>query len=209
MSDAATIAHILLKIKAVTFNLETPYLYTSGLQSPIYCDNRLILSFPEYRRVLIDAFVALVKKTQLTPAVIAGVATAGIPHAAWLADRLNIPMVYVKAQAKLHGQKKQIEGQITKNEETLIVEDLISTGGSAIHAASVLRSEQVIVNHCIAIFTYDLPSALINFEKAHLTLHALCHLHTLLEVAEKRNYLNAKEKNMVLTWQKDPSNWRK
>lgn len=206
MSSAA-IAKLLLEIKAVTLNVKTPYRYTSGILSPIYCDNRLIISYPEKRQQIINAFLDLIKKNQLNFDVVAGTATAGIPHAAWIADRLQKPMVYVRNQAKGHGKQNQIEGKIEAGQSALVIEDLISTGGSSVAAGLALREVGAKVTDCLAIFTYDLAPARQRFIEANIKLHTLTNLTTLLTVAEKESYISEAEKTQALRWGKDPANW--
>src|SRR3990167_1821016 len=127
LKHAQEIAKLLLKIKAVTLNLSNPYHYTSGILSPIYCDNRLIISYPEKRTAVINAFLSTIKEKNLLFDVVAGTATAGIPYAAWIADRLNLPMLYVRGEAKKHGKQNQVEGLLQKNQTVLVIEDLVST----------------------------------------------------------------------------------
>ncbi|MBW5802822.1 orotate phosphoribosyltransferase [Coxiella endosymbiont of Ornithodoros amblus] len=208
VNQATEIAKLLLNIKAVTLNLYEPYRYISGILSPIYCDNRLIISYPEKRKVIIEAFLQLIEKNHLSFDVIAGTATAGIPHTAWIADRLNLPMVYVRAKAKIHGKQNQIEGRIRKGQRTLIVEDLISTGKSALAASLVLREKGVTITDCIAIFSYQLPQAQKNFSDANINCHALSHFDTLIEMAVDEGYIDEIEKQKALAWNKDPEHWQ-
>jgi len=209
MDQAQQIAALLLDIKAITFNVQQPYTYTSGIRSPIYCDNRLILSYPKQRAQIIDAFLSLIKTKQLQFDCVAGTATAGIAHAAWIADRLNKPMVYVRSQTKGHGKQNQIEGVIKTQQLALIVEDLITTGSSSIAAGLALREKNATVIDCLAIFTYQMPTAEKNFTQANIRLHSLSNFITLIEVAQQQDMLTEEEKNVVLEWHKDPANWRK
>ena len=209
MDKAQEIAKLLLEIKAVTLNLREPYRYTSGILSPIYCDNRLIISYPEKRKIIIDAFLSLIQEKNLTVDVIAGTATAGIPHAAWIADRLNLPMVYVRSEAKKHGKQNQVEGLLKKNQRALVIEDLISTGGSSVAAGLALRDAGASITDCVAIFNYQLGSAKEKFAHANIALHTLSDLNTLLDVAATAGYITVEEKSQALRWNQDPANWAK
>lgn len=206
MNQATEIAKILLDIKAVTLNLREPYRYSSGLLSPIYCDNRLIISYPEKRKRVIDALLHLIEENHLQFDVIAGTATAGIPHAAWIADRLNLPMVYVRDKSKIHGKKNQIEGNLEQGQKVLVVEDLISIGESAI-AASLALCQFATVKDCITIFSYQLSNAQQNFANANLNYYTLSDFKTLIKVAVAEGYITEEERQKALAWNKDPKNW--
>jgi len=198
------IAKLLLELKAVALNTDVPFRYTSGLLSPIYCDNRLIISDPKKRNIVIDAFV---KHIPNDIDVIAGVATAGIPHAAWIADRLNKPMVYVRAKTKAHGKQNQIEGRLTKGTSVAVIEDLISTGKSSLEAALALREAGSIVKNCFAIFTYQMPMAEKSFQDASITLTTLSNFTDLIHVAVKENYIDQSQIEILQSWQRDPQSW--
>ena len=207
MEQSIEIAKLLLDIKAVTLNLKQPYRYTSGILSPIYCDSRLIISYPEKRRIIIEAFLNLIEENHLSFNVISGIATAGIPYAAWIADRLNLPMIYVRGKPKSHSKKNQIEGHIEEGQQALIVEDLISTGKSALAAGLVLREMKVIVTDCIAIFSYQLPRAQKNFLDTNINCYILSHFDSLIGIANDAGYINEVEKQKALAWNKDPAHW--
>lgn len=207
MNQAQEIAKLLLDIKAVTLNLREPYRYTSGILSPIYCDNRVIISYPEKRQHIINAFLTTIKEKNLMFDVVAGTATAGIPHAAWIADRLNLPMVYVRSEAKKHGKQNQVEGLLKKNQRVLVVEDLISTGGSSIRAGLALRAAHAIVTDCLAIFNYQLTSTQEKFAEANITLHTLCDFNTLIDTAAATGYITPEEKSHALRWNQNPAEW--
>lgn len=207
MIQTTEIAKLLLNIKAVTLNLQEPYYYTSGLLSPIYCDNRLIISYPEKRKKIIEALLCLIEEKFLTFDVVAGIATAGIPHAAWIADRLNLPMVYVRAKSKTHGKHNQIEGKIQKDQKALVVEDLISTGNSVVAAGLALRNMGATVTNCVAIFSYQLPQAQKNFSEMNINCHTLAYFDDLIEMAAAEGYINETEKQKALVWNKDPEHW--
>jgi len=207
MNQGTEIAKLLLEIKAVTLNPSEPYRYTSGILSPIYCDNRLIISYPDKRKRIIDAFLSLIREHSMTFDVVAGTATAGIPHAAWIADRLNKPMVYVRSKSKGHGKHNQIEGQLEAGQKALVVEDLISTGGSSVNAGLALREASAIVTDCVAIFTYQLEEAAKAFADADIHLNTLCDFSTLIDVAAHEGYISEEEKLQALAWNKDPVTW--
>lgn len=207
MDQSTEIAKLLLGIKAVALNVRQPYRYTSGILSPIYCDNRLIISYPEKRREIIDAFVHLIQQHKLRVDVVAGTATAGIPHAAWIADRLHKPMVYVRSQSKAHGKQNQIEGKLQKGQHALVIEDLISTGSSAVSAGLALREAGAIVTDCIAIFSYQMEKARQLFADADIRSLTLSDFSTLIDVAAEAGYINQAEKKLALAWNKDPERW--
>jgi len=207
MSTPQDIAKLLLNIKAVNLNVKEPFRYTSGILSPIYCDNRLIISYPLQREQVINAFLATIESQQLQFDVVAGTATAGIPHAAWIADRLSKPMVYVRSKAKGHGKQNQIEGKIEPGQTALVIEDLISTGGSAINAATALRENGARVHDCLAIFSYDMKSAIEQFTKEAVNLHTLCNFSTLIDIATESGTINHDERDKALQWSLDPEHW--
>ena len=159
------IAANLLSIGAVSLQPETPFTWASGIKSPIYCDNRLTLGYPEIRKNIATGLVQLIEEKFGTVDVIAGTATAGIPHAAWTSDLMNLPMVYVRSSAKGHGKGNQIEGPITAGQKVVVVEDLISTGGSVITCVEALREACCEVVGVVSIFTYNLPAAVEKFEE--------------------------------------------
>ncbi len=207
--NSKEIASLLLEIQAVTLNAKEPYRYTSGILSPIYCDNRLIMSYPDKRGVIIDGFLSVIKEKELQFDIVAGTATAGIPHAAWVADKLEIPMVYVRGKAKEHGKKNQVEGKLEKGVKALVIEDLISTGGSSVGACEAVRNEGGEVTDCVAIFTYEMQAAKEKFAEVDVALHTLTNFTTLVEVASEKEYITEEEKEKVLEWNTDPSGWGK
>ncbi len=209
MSLAEQIAKILLEIKAVTLNVKQPYRYTSGILSPIYCDNRLVISYPEKRQQVIQAFIQLIENQALEFDVVAGTATAGIPHAAWIAEHFNKPMVYVRGKAKGHGKQNQIEGHLTPGQKALVIEDLVSTGGSSVDAGLALRDAGATVTDCLAIFTYQLATSIDAFQKAEIKLHTLTNFPSLLGVAVNEHYISEAEKNIAAAWNQDPNGWEK
>ena len=208
MKQDAQIAELLLEIKAVQINTKQPFRYTSGMPSPIYCDNRLIISYPEARNTVIQAFTDKIEQQQIKCDLIAGTATAGIPHAAWIADRMQLPMAYVRSSAKQHGKQNQIEGHTEPGQTALVIEDLISTGGSAIAACQILQQQGVTAAHCLAIFNYQLPQSQQAFDDANITLHTLTTLDTLVDVAITKGYLSESEQQQVMTWGANPKQWQ-
>lgn len=194
------IAQDLLDIKAVQINTTNYFTWTSGLKSPIYCDNRLTMSYPHVRQNITKAFIQQLQTMDEKPDVIAGCATAGIPHAAWLADELNLPMVYVRSKPKEHGKGNQIEGYVEKGDRVIVIEDLISTGGSSIAAAQALQEEGAHVTHVLAIFTYGLEKAKQNFQQAKLQCHAITTFDDVLDVLSRDAKISSTEKQTLKTW---------
>jgi len=202
-----TIAKTLLDLEAVVLRPHEPFTWASGLKSPIYCDNRLLISDVEARGQVIDAFLNHIETLPFRPQQIAGCATAGIPHAAWIADRLQVPMVYVRGSQKAHGRQNRIEGRVGKNLPTLVIEDLISTGGSAIAAAECVRAAGAQVLEVTAVFQYGLEKAVTQFAAANLAYRSLTDLNTLLDVAVKAEYLSEADLMLLREWQNDPKVW--
>lgn len=196
------VAKDLLRIKAVQIKTEEAdyFTWTSGIKSPIYCDNRLTMSFPEVRRKIVDAFKVMLASLPYEPDVIAGCATAGIPHAAWLAEELNLPLVYVRSKPKGHGKGNQIEGLVEKGQKAVVIEDLISTGGSSIEAADVLKEQGVEVEAVLAIFTYGLEKASKHFAAADYPLHTITGFDHLLHALLEDKVITQKEKQRLLQW---------
>lgn len=204
--NSKRVSSILINIGAISFRPKKPFKYDSGILSPVYTDNRLLISYPKQWKVIIGEFVKRIKNIGI-PDVVAGTATAGIPHAALIARELKIPMIYVRAAPKGHGKGKQIEGVIKKGQKALIIEDLISTGGSSIRVAKALRRQGVRVTDEIAIFTYDLKVSFKNFSDAKIKLHTLTNLEMTANVAVEKGFLKKKQIDMVTSWAKDPKNW--
>ena len=203
------IAKILLEKKAVMLNVKEPYTFTSGIKSPIYTDNRLLMSYPGERDTIIKSFLKIIKEKNLKPDVIAGIATSGIPWAAWIADRLNLPMIYIRGKQKGHGRENLIEGKFEKGEKVLIIEDLISTGGSSINGIQAVKKSECRVVGNLAIFTYEFEESKQGFEKENVDLITLTNFTALVNVAVKENYLSKDEEGKVLEWSKNPEKWEK
>lgn len=208
MNYSEEIASKLLQIKAIKLSPQNPFTWASGIKSPIYCDNRLVLSYPDIRRLVIEAFAAKAKGFGEIDAI-AGVATAGIPHGALLAEKMNLPFIYVRDKAKGHGRQNQIEGRIEEGGKVLVVEDLISTGGSVLKAVDVLRQANVEVMGVIAIFTYGFEKAVDAFEAAKCPFATLSNYEILLEAASKQHYISEEEKIVLQNWHKAPQSWGK
>ncbi len=202
---ASKIAKTLLKLDAVVLRPSKPFVWASGIRSPIYCDNRLLLSHPEARDRVMEGFLKLVKALKFD--AVAGIATAGIPHAAILADRLGMPMLYVRTSPKAHGKGNRIEGQIRKGDRVLVVEDLVSTGQSSLEAVRALRQAGLKADDCVAIFTYGFPFAKNAFQRDRCRLHTLTDLKTLLDEAEKGGRLSPQDRGLVEKFAKNPQNW--
>lgn len=209
MEEKEKIAETLLKIEAITLSPAKPYKFTSGILSPIYTDNRLLMSHPKQWKEIINAMERVIKEEIGLRNIdaIAGVASAGIPHAAKLAERLNLPMFYVKSATEDFGKKKIIEGNLGRGARVVVLEDLVSTGGSAIKAANAVRENGGIVTDCLVIFTYEMGDARKGFEEVNIKLHPLTDITTLLEVAAKSGYISDAEKQTVMDWTKDNKGW--
>lgn len=190
----------LLEIEAVQIRTDEYFTWTSGIKSPIYCDNRLTMSYPVVRRKIADGFVELIRKNGWEPDNIAGCATAGIPHAAWLAERLNLPMVYVRSSPKGHGKGNQIEGKVEPGEKIVVIEDLISTGGSSLEVVRVLRDAGAEVLGVLAIFSYGLEKAKENFKAAGVSVETITGYDFLLDMLEKEKKITNAEKNELKSW---------
>ncbi|MCK4714016.1 MAG: orotate phosphoribosyltransferase, partial [Candidatus Aenigmarchaeota archaeon] len=183
------IAKLLLKTKAVTLSTSKPFTWASGIHSPIYTDNRVLLSHPIERRVVIDAFVEEIQNECPDFDVIAGVATSGIPWASWVAEEMDKPLVYVRGKKKDHGRENLIEGRLEKGRKVVVIEDLISTGGSSVSAVEAIRQAGAEVSHCFAIFTYGLKKSVETFKNADCKLITLTDFSTLAELASETGYI--------------------
>ncbi|WP_214842185.1 orotate phosphoribosyltransferase [Exiguobacterium sp. s150] len=199
------IAEALLKIEAVTLSPENPYTWSSGLKSPIYCDNRLTLSHPEVRNLIVDALVEAIRPLDVD--VIAGTATAGIPHATLVADRLGLPLVYVRSSAKGHGKGNLIEGRFERGARVVVIEDLLSTGESSIKAARAVETAGGEVVKIQAIISYSLNRLAINLLDSGLTADALTTLSDLLDVAVDQQLIREDEAASLHDWRTDPTSW--
>ena len=203
------IAKNLLDIHAVFLNPQAPFTWASGIKSPIYCDNRITMSYPSVRKKISKGLAKIITDQYPEVEVIAGTATAGIPHAAWVSELLNLPMVYIRSKPKDHGKGNQIEGKITSGQKIVVIEDLISTGGSVLEACQAAEKEGAIVLGVVAIFSYELPKGVENFAKAGLPLTVLTNYSTLIQTALKHEYINEAELSLLKDWKDDPENWQK
>jgi orotate phosphoribosyltransferase len=207
-STAQETAGLLLQINAIKLKPQEPFTWSSGIKSPIYCDNRIILSYPPIRNYVKEQLAKQVEKIYGRPDVIAGVATGAIGVGALVADTLGLPFIYVRPEAKSHGRKNQIEGQIDTHQSVVVIEDLISTGGSSLNAVKALKKEaQANVKGLVAIFSYGFDMAHKNFEKAEVEYNTLSNYEFLIQKAFNTGYLNKKELNMLQSWHLNPNEW--
>ncbi|MBI0578432.1 orotate phosphoribosyltransferase [Neobacillus cucumis] len=204
-----SIAEKLLGINAVALKPNEPFTWTSGLRSPIYCDNRLTLSYPEVRRAIANGLRQLIVEKFPDTEMIAGTATAGIPHAAWVSELMDLPMCYVRSKPKGHGKGNQIEGKAEQGQKVVVVEDLISTGGSVITAVQALREAGCDVLGAVSIFTYGLEKGKEAFEQEGIAAVSLTDFATLVEAAIDKGYISENDKDSLLTWSKNPAEWSK
>lgn len=203
------IAKILLKLKAVTLSPEDPYTWASGIKSPIYCDNRLTLSYPEDRNTVEKGLVDLIKDQYPEVQYIMGTATAGIPHAAIIADKMGLPMGFVRSSNKDHGKQNKIEGARIEGAKVVVIEDLFSTGGSSIEAAKALEEVGYEVLGIVSIFTYNMKNAEENFKAAGFKHHSLTNFDELIEVAHEMDYIKESEIEKLKLFRDNPkdSSW--
>jgi len=200
-------AEYLLQIKAIKLHPSNPFTWASGWKSPIYCDNRKALSFPEVRSYIRDSFASLVKELYPGAEIIAGVATGAIAHGALAADKLGLPFIYVRSEAKEHGLGNQIEGYYEPGQKVVVIEDLISTGGSSLNAVKVLREAGCEVLGMVAIFTYEFKKASDGFAVEKCTLNTLSNYSVLVDTAVKTGYITKEEVETLKKWRVDPANW--
>ena len=202
-------AELLLQINAIKLNSENPFTWASGWKSPIYCDNRIILSYPEVRGYIKNAFAEEIKAKFGTPDVIAGVATGAIGIGMLVAEVMDLPFVYVRPEAKKNGRQNQVEGHFEKGQKVIVVEDLISTGGSSLMAVEALRNEGADVIGMAAIFTYGFPVSVEKITEAKLDVFTLSNYEFLIEQAIKLNYIPANALEDLKEWRTNPAQWRK
>lgn len=206
---AAKVAEFLLQIKAVRLQPTEPFTWASGWKSPIYCDNRKTLSHPRIRTFIRQKFVEAINASFPKPDLIAGVATGAIAQGVLVAEEMGLPFVYVRPEPKKHGLGNLIEGEVTKGQSVVVVEDLISTGGSSLKAVEALREAGCDVKGMAAIFTYGFSNAEENFQKANVQLTTLCDYSSLIRQAIKDNLVAESELEQLEAWRKDPANWNK
>ena len=207
MTIAESIARIALEIGAIRIDVQRPFTWASGYKMPIYNDNRLLLGNAQNRALVTKGFQDLLKKITTEVEVIAGTATAGIPHATTLADRLQVPLVYVRSTAKSHGMGNKIEGILKKNQKVLVIEDLISTGGSAVNAVTTIREAGGTVDHCFSIFSYGFPESLEKFKSAFCQVHSILDFSELLKVAQSTQDIASNDIQTLQSWQESPFKW--
>ena len=200
-------AELLLQINAIKLNSKNPFTWASGWKSPIYCDNRIILSHPQIRIFVKEQIVKQIEELYGKPDVIAGVATGAIGIGMLVADMMNLPFIYIRPNSKKHGRKNQIEGQYSKSQKVVVIEDLISTGKSSLMAVDALREEELIVKGMISIFTYGFNVSYENFKNKNVELHTLSSYDFLLDQALDIKYINDDEFKTLKEWKKNPSNW--
>lgn len=205
---AKQVAELLLQINAIKLNSENPFTWASGWKSPIYCDNRIILSYPAVREQIAEIMAQQVKTLYGTPDIIAGVATGAIGIGLLVAEKLNLPFVYVRPEPKKHGRQNQIEGKIEPNQKVVVIEDLISTGMSSLNAVDALKDNQLEVQGMIAIFSYGFEKAVQNFSAKKVTLHTLSNYDFLLEKATEIKYISENEIDTLKSWRVNPENWK-
>jgi orotate phosphoribosyltransferase len=206
---ALKIAEFLLQIKAIKLQPTKPFTWASGWKSPIYCDNRITLSYPKVRTFIRQEFVNVINEQFAKPDVIAGVATGGIAQGALVAQEMGLPFVYVRSEAKKHGMTNMIEGMVEKGQSVVVIEDLISTGGSSLKAVEALRDKGCDVKGMAAIFTYGFKAASDNFKKAKCKVVSLSDYDTLIKQALQSNYVSDKDLKSLSAWRENPSEWGK
>ena len=200
-------AEVLLQINAIKLQPNEPFTWASGWKSPIYCDNRIVLSYPLIRNYIRETMGKHIEAHYGKPDVIAGVATGAIGIGALVAEYLNLPFVYVRPEAKKHGRQNQIENKIKKGQSVIVIEDLISTGNSSLNAVAALKEAEVNVKGMVAIFSYGFNVAVENFKNAKVELHTLSNYENLLEQALDTNYITQAEQDILIQWSANPSEW--
>lgn len=209
LDPALKVAELLLQIKAVKLSPAKPFAWASGWKSPIYCDNRKTLSYPPVRTFIRQQFVHLIQSEFGRPDLIAGVATGGIAHGMLVAHDMGLPFIYVRTSAKEHGLRNQVEGDLSVGRNVVVVEDLVSTGGSSLQAVNALRDAGLEVKGMVSIFTYGFDEAVKRFEQEKVKLRSLTNYSLLLDQAMHDNYITEKDLLSLNEWRKDPSNWGK
>ncbi|UOQ47931.1 orotate phosphoribosyltransferase [Gracilibacillus caseinilyticus] len=206
MLKSKELAYALYDIDAIQIRPDRSFVWTSGIQSPIYCDNRLTMSYPEIRQQIVEQFAQMIEQMDEKPDVIAGCATAGIPHAAWLASYLDLPMVYVRSKPKGHGKQNQIEGKISEGDNVIVIEDLISTGGSSLDSAVVLQEAGAKVLSVLAIFSYGLQKADKQFSATGIPFATISNFDVLAETLVENHKITEAEKTDLIQWRDELEN---
>ena len=207
MKFSEEIAKISIETGAIQLNPETPFLWASGYRMPIYNDNRLLLANPKHRQLIAESFKDVITSKEIEVDVIAGTATAGIPPATSLANLLETPLIYVRTHPKEHGMKNQIEGVLRPNQNVIVIEDLISTGGSALKAVTAIREAGGKVDHCLSIFSYGFSKAIEQFKNARCQLHHLLNFEELILLARENKSVSTEQFSLLKSWHSDPFNW--
>ncbi len=208
MKTSVKLASYLLQSKAIIIDPANPFTWASGWTSPIYCDNRKTLSYPEIRDFIRDSFIREIQASFRQADIIAGVATGAIAHAALVAGEMRLPLIYVRSSQKSHGMANLIEGDVSVGKTVVVIEDLVSTGGSSLNAVSALRKAGMNVLGMASIFTYGFPQAVENFKQADIELHSLGNYHDLIEQAVHTGYIQPEFLKTLDGWRKDPARWR-
>lgn len=201
------VAEFLLQIKAVKLQPDKPFTWASGIKSPIYCDNRKTLSYPKIRTYIRQHFVEVINENFAKPDVIAGVATGGIAIGALVAQEMGLPFIYVRSEAKKHGLTNMIEGEVSSGQSVVVIEDLISTGGSSLKAVVALREKGCVVKGMVAIFTYGFDEAAQNFKKAKCRVETLTNYNILIKAAVERHFIDEKDIKSLKEWRANPAAW--
>jgi orotate phosphoribosyltransferase len=209
MKSSIKLADYLLQIKAIIIDPANPFTWASGWKSPVYCDNRKTLSYPEIRDFIRDQLAVLIRDHFGVPDMIAGVATGAIPQGALVSDKLHLPFIYVRSSAKDHGTGNLIEGDVTAGKSVVVVEDLISTGGSSLRAVNALREAGLNVKGMAAIFTYGFNVAVENFSREGITLYTISDYHTLIQHGISSGYVQPKFLETLKKWREEPDKWGK
>jgi orotate phosphoribosyltransferase len=207
MKTSVKLATYLLQSKAIIIDPANPFTWASGWTSPIYCDNRKTLSYPEIRDFIRDSFIREIQASFVQPDIIAGVATGAIAHAALVAGKMELPLIYVRSSQKSHGMANLIEGDVSVGKTVVVIEDLVSTGGSSLNAVSALREAGMNVLGMASIFTYGFPQAVENFKQADIELVSLGNYHDLIEQAVHTGYIQPEFLETLDGWLKDPARW--
>jgi orotate phosphoribosyltransferase len=207
MKTSVKLATYLLQSKAIIIDPANPFTWASGWTSPIYCDNRKTLSYPEIRNFIRDSFIQEIQASFRQVDMIAGVATGAIAHAALVAEKMELPLIYIRSSQKSHGMTNLIEGDITVGKQVVVIEDLVSTGGSSLNAVNALREAGMNVLGMAAIFTYGFPQAMENFKQSDVELHTLGNYHDLIGQAVQTGYVPSEFLKTLEAWRKDPSAW--
>lgn len=208
MTDAKAVAEKLLQVNAVKLSPDQPFTWASGWKSPIYCDNRRVLSFPFIRDFIKSEMCNVVFEKFPAADLLAAVATAGIPWGAMAADQLKLPFIYVRPKPKEHGLGNQIEGYYEKEQKTVVIEDLVSTGKSTLQVVNVLTEAGIDVIGVVSVFTYNFPDATEAFHKASLNYYSLTNYPTLIELAVEKAVISKDQQEILLKWREDPGNWK-